>query len=191
MKIILKNTIYVFLAIFLGIYLFKDDSTNKKSIDSISELPQEYMRNVDITHFNEQGNIKDNITASFWAYLPGQKMSQILEPRLSLIKENNHVWHIKAKHGIALHPSLQSKVTKLELEDNVTISRPKSLDIAPIDVITQKLDYFPDKEHVQTREFVKMIKPGLQITGTGLEGYLNKNWVELQSNVKTTYISSN
>ena len=189
-KAILKNTIYLSVIVLATMYLFKGTTSVKIQSDAIAKLPQEYMKDVQVTHFTENGKVKDKIKASFWAYLPDKKISEISAPRLSIVKSDNSFWHVNAKYGIASHPTLQSKVTKLELKDNVVVSRPETHEITPITVTTEQMYYYPGNEYVQTDKFVKMIKPGLEITGTGLEGYLDKNWVELQNDVKTTYVSS-
>lgn len=187
---LVKNFVYLMGIILATIFFFKSSSPVTDSRKFLDKFPQEYMKNVKVTNYTDDGILKDKIDAKFWAYLPKEQISQIVEPRISVIKPDNSVWTVNARYGIANHPSLQSKVEKLELKERVVIIRPEALDIAPIKLTTEQLFYYPEKEYVQTDMFVKMVKPGLQITGTGLEGYLDKNWLELQKNVKTTYISS-
>jgi LPS export ABC transporter protein LptC len=150
-------------------------------------IPQEYMLNVKVTHFNPDGNVKDHIRAAYWAYLPEQACSKITEPRLQVIKPDSSVWNVEAKLAVAKHQRLDSKITELALSEEVVITRPEALNILPIEVVTTDVFYYPETSYVKTDKFVKMTKPGLHVTGVGLEGYLDKNLVELHNNVQTTY----
>lgn len=187
---IIKNLFY--LSLIIATTLIVANSTISKRNYNINTkiIPQEYMKNVEVTHFNIEGNIKDKLKAEYWAYLPAEGVSKISTPKMELTKPNNNVWLVSAKYAIAKHKKLDSKITELQLNENVKIERPKKEFSTPIQLTTKQLFYFPQNEYVTTDEFVEMLKPGLQITGTGLNGYLDNNRIELKNDVKTNYIST-
>jgi LPS export ABC transporter protein LptC len=147
------------------------------------------MKSVHVTHYTENGTIKDDITANYWEYLPKAGKSKLINPVLYVNKLNGVIWRIEAKHGSALHKTLESKIMQLDLWDDVVAVRPETTNSEPIRVTGSILHYFPENEYITSDEHVKMEKPGLIITGKGFQGYLNKNWVEILSDVTTTYIN--
>lgn len=191
----MKKIIFYFLygvVVFLATILIANNIVSKRKMNVTRvQFPQEYMKNVNVTHFTEDGKIKDHIIAKYWGYMPKQEVSTLIEPHLKVAKPNNTYWVVDAKSGIAEHKSINSKITKLELNRDVVIMRPKTKADVQIEVTTEQLFYFPEIERVQTDKFVKLTKPGLLITGFGLLGYLDKNLVELQNDVKTSYFSEN
>ncbi len=191
----MKKIIFYFLygvVVFIATILIANNIVSKQRMKVTTvQFPQEYMKNVNVTHFTPNGTVKDHITAKYWGYLPNLGVSRLIEPHLRVAKPNNVFWVVDAKSAIANHESLDSKVTKLELMKGVSINRPKNKNVVPIKVTTEQLLYYPETEYVETDKFVTMEKPGLLITGIGLQGYLNKNLVELQNDVKTSYFSKN
>ena len=174
----------------VGCIVFFNIANNAKTLPfTAAKQAQEYMRNVHVTHYAENGSIKDDITATSWEYFPKLEKSKLVNPVLSINKPNGIIWHIKAKYGMAMHKTLESKIMQLNLWDDVIATRPATITSEPITVSGQILHYFPDTEYITSDEHVKMEKPGLIITGTGFHGYLNKNWVEILSNVTTQYIN--
>lgn len=161
----------------------------RQSESNLVKSPQEYMKNLAITHYNEQGAIKDKIYADYWAYVPEEKISNIEQPKIQINKPNKTVWFVVADRATAHQPNI-GKVERIDLIRNVHLSRPKASAVEPVDVATQWVTYYPDNEFVTTDDFVTISKPGLDISGTGLNGYLDKSWLELLSNVSTTYTSS-
>ena len=145
------------------------------------------MSNLVVTHFTETGVIKDQIYASYWAYIPALKNSALTNPKMYLNKPNGAKWIIQANYAKAWHITLESKISKLALEKNVIIERLQTNELVPIVMKTEQVSYFPDDEFVETKQYVEMTKPGLFLSGVGLKGYLNKDVMQLLDKVKTNY----
>jgi len=176
------------LLIFLALFTVLEHQQTLNQSSSVQyKQPQEYMKHVHVTHFTETGTIKDQIKAKYWAYVPEKEISTLDTPHLIIVKPGEANWTVDAKSGRAHHPTLQSKVEKLELWDSVVVDRAKTKTHEPITVTSEKLIYFPENDYVESDLFVKLIKPGLIVTGIGMHGYLDKNWVELLKDVTTQY----
>lgn len=178
---------FVITAVILLITLFYNYKPQQRPVAPKLVHPQEYMIDAHVTHYTEQGLMKDQIAIKHWAYNPTLQKSVLSLPKLSLFKTNGAIWRVQAEHGQALHPTLQSKVTRLDLWENVVVDRLETSTVTPVTATTTKLYYYPDTEKVETDAFVTIDKPGLNITGDGLEGYLNKNKLEIRKNVTTRY----
>jgi LPS export ABC transporter protein LptC len=177
------------LAIVSCVVFFNIANNVKSSPFTTTKQAQEYMKNVHVTHYAENGSIKDDITATSWEYHPNVEQSKLVNPVLYINKLNGITWRIEAKYGMAMHKTLESKILQLNLWDDVIARRPATITAEPITVSGRILHYFPETEYITSDEYVKMEKPGLTITGTGFHGYLNKNWVEILNNVTTQYIN--
>lgn len=151
-----------------------------------SRVPQEYMSNLKVTHFTEAGQIKDHIYADYWAFIPEYKMSTIDKPYLVVIKPDQTIWEVRAAFGRAEQENI-GKVSKIELRRQVELTRPAKANTVPIQITTDRVDYFPDDEKLLSDAFVKIEKPGVLMTGTGFNGDLTCNWLELLSDVKTIF----
>ena len=148
---------------------------------------QEYMHNLAITHFTAGGLIKDQIYANYWAYLPATGNSALVQPKMHLVKPSGAIWLIQAKYGKAWHKSLESKISRLDLHDDVIIERLATAQFMPITMKTAEVSYFPETEYIETAKFVELDKPGLHLTGVGMQGDLTKDTLQLLSNVTTNY----
>ena len=176
--------VVVLCLIIITIYQTKTPTTTNTYANRIQ---QEYMQNVVVTHFTETGVIKDQIYANYWAYLPALGISTLLHPQIHITKPTGAKWVIQAEHGKAWHTTLDSKISKLELDENVIIKRLNDNNFIPITMQTEQISYFPDTEFVETDKYVKMDKPGFHLTGIGLKGYLNKDTIQLLKEVTTYY----
>ena len=70
-KKIIQNLLYL-VAIALTTLLIVNHDYSKKGSKEVVKVPQEYMRNVHVTHFTEEGKVKDNLVATYWGYLPDE-----------------------------------------------------------------------------------------------------------------------
>lgn len=145
---------------------------------------QEYMKGVTVHQFANTGQLSSTMTSKYWAYLPEKALSQLEQPTLTMVSKTDSMWTVQSQFGHAHHPSIDDKISHIDLWDQVEIDHPHE---SPVHMTTEALTYHPNKAFVETTFPVKMYKPGLTITGEGLNGYLESNWVELLNNVETIY----
>lgn len=165
--------------------------TDAMPLSRATALPQEYMKTVELTIFDAQGDIKNALSADYWAYSPDTEHSILHKPKLVVYKPNDTVWEIVAQRAKVTQPNIGA-IQSIALSQNVVLqsTQPKTTNQeGKVTVETQSLDYQPEKQYAETAQFVKMTKPALTITGIGLRAFLDNNWVELLHDVKTYYTS--
>lgn len=182
------NFILIILACIGIIFIVKHENTPLNERFRVDKKPQEYMTEVFITSYTEEGNLKHKMSADYWAYLPEIEQSTFTKPHLIVYRKDGTIWHIEAKSGKALQPRI-GVVEQIELFEAVNLERKADHNVVPIHLQTSILRYLPKKEYAESEADVLMIKPGLQISGTGMRAFLEQSVVELLQNVKTTYIS--
>lgn len=165
------------------------DTQSPRSVFQKVKHPQEYMTQVSMWSYTETGQLKNEMSANYWAYLPETKASQLNEPHLIVYKPDNTLWHIKSKKGRILQPTV-GVIDEVELMEDVEIERPGSAKVMPLKLETSVIRYRPKTEYAETDQFITMTKPDLKITGTGMKAFLDKNFVELLHNVKTYYMAT-
>ncbi len=149
--------------------------------------PQEYMQNLVITNYNENGLVKNVLQAQRWEFIPNNGRSNLFKPQVVLHKPNGDVWYLNSARALAWHPTIRAKITLIEMLDGVVIERPPINDATPVKIETRALQYEPDQEKISSTEFVSMQQPGLMISGYGMHGFLDRNWIELHDKITTIY----
>ncbi len=150
--------------------------------------PQEYMSNISICNYDVNGKIKEHLTAEYWAFIPKSGSSILQMPRVTMYRTEGDVWHLSANKALAWHATMRDKITQLDLSDNVLAERTADNGAIPTKIITETLQYFPPKEMLTTNDRIAMQQPGITISGIGMLGYLDKNWIELHDQITTTYL---
>lgn len=149
---------------------------------------QEYMKKISIVEYNETGVPKQKISAYSWAFVPAEKQSKIVAPKINLYKPNGDVWEIEAKKAYATHPTIQAKIESIAMYDSVKITKQDAEQpTAASSMTTEELHYYPAEKKVTSEVLVTMQQPDLLITGVGMLGYLDNSWVQLFDRTTTIY----
>lgn len=173
---------------FLSLWAYRKTQDPKENWVNTPHLPQEYMKTVTVKMYQKNGDIKNALSAHYWAYSPEFSRSILKGPRLTIFKPEN-AWQIAAQYAQVNQPDIAT-IQAIELRQDVVLNRPATAKTQPVRVETQSLNYKPEKQYAETQQFVKMTKPALTITGVGLRAFLENNWVELLHDVKTYYAGS-
>lgn len=184
----MKNNLFFILLLLVSGLLFWTKPADKapEATFQLDKQPQEYMVKAFVTIFTEKGDLKNQLSADYWAYFPTTKTSTLIAPHLTVYKADGTLWHVDAKHGSLQQPTIAS-IEKIILQDHVILERPQTNKAIPIKLETELLDYHPKKQFAESDQFITMTKPGLKVTGTGLRAFLDKSSVELLHDVKTYY----
>lgn len=167
--------------------IFSWDNSEQPALQAIQH-PQEYMKGIAMRAFTEEGTLKDELEAAYWAYLPEFSESKLTAPRLTVYKPDKSIWHIVAQEGTVHQPKLGA-IEQVELRENVVVERPALPTLPPIKVETSLLRYQPKTEYAETDQYITLSKPDLKITGVGMRAFLDKNSVEILNDVKTYYVA--
>lgn len=178
---------FIFIAVISVVWLIPSDKN--RSVFQTVKHPQEYMNNVSMWSYHFDGTLKHALHAQYWAYLPESKSSTLMSPHLTVYKPDQTIWHIDAKHGKILQPTMGS-IDQVELYENVVVERPATRHAVPIKLETSELRYQPKTQYAETDKFITMSKPDLKITGIGMRAFLDRSFVELLQDVKTSYVAT-
>ncbi len=173
--------------VFSLIFWFSPYEKTKDLSFPIASQPEEYMSEVKVWNYTEEGHLKHYISANYWAYIPETASSRLTAPHLIVYKPDQTIWKIDAERGNVKQPNI-GRIDQVELLGGVVLERPSTQTEAPIKVETQVIRYQPKKQYAETDEFITLTKPDLKITGTGMRAFLDKSFVELLHNVKTSYV---
>ena len=155
----------------------------------IDKKPQEYMTHVAVSMYTKEGNLKNELSAKYWAYMPETQKSHLNTPHLTIYKPDGTIWYIDSKFGQIKQPTL-GILENILLHEQVVIKRPETLTAIPILLETEELQYQPKEQYAESQKFIKLTKPGLVITGTGMRAFLEQGTVELLRDVKTYYTTT-
>lgn len=149
--------------------------------------PQEYMSNINICNYDVNGAIKERLQADYWAFIPLSGSSILQMPHVTVYRVNGDVWHLSADKAMAWHPTMRDKITQLDLNVNVVVERTDENNAVPTKITTETIQYFPPTEMLTTKEKIALQQPGILVSGIGMLGYLDKNWIELHDKISTVY----
>jgi LPS export ABC transporter protein LptC len=183
--LLLKNAAVIFCLI--GMIWWFHLQNRSLPHDERHTKPQEYMAKLTITNFNEVGKPKEKLQADYWAFVPNNGRSDLRKPYVTIYKANGDVWYLSAKTAMAFQPTLADKITEIDLLDNVVIERSAENHATPTKITTESLQYFPKEEKVTSSDYISMLQPGIMVSGKGMLGYLDKNWIELHDDITTVY----
>lgn len=169
-------------------WFFMQSRTN--NFEYKKEKPQEYMANIMVTNYNFFGLPKEQLEAEYWEFLPKLEQSQLIKPHVTVYKINGDVWHLSANKAIAWHKTINDHITLIDMSEGVVIERPAVNNATPTKIQTLAMQYKPSEEMISSKEFVSMQQPGLTISGYGMLGYLDRNWIELHEKITTVYVPS-
>lgn len=161
----------------------KPRTTNK----TWNKYPQEYMKQVSVWSYTEEGNLKNYLSAEYWAYLPEQKASKLEKPHLTVYKPDATEWQIDAKKATVAQPTIGT-IEQVELQESVVLKRPQTDKAFPIRVETEVLRYRPHQEFAETDKEITLTKPDLKITGVGMHADLKTNSVKLLDKVQSEFV---
>ncbi len=166
--------------------LIKSTPSSLEGMNITIRKPQEYMKEIFVTIFTEQGLLKDELTANYWAYLPAAQISTLITPHLTVHRPDGTIWTINAKKGEIKQPTLGT-IEQIALQQDVVLERPATKTAVAIKLETNELQYQPKKKYAESDQLITMTKPDLKITGIGLRAFLDQGLVELLRDVKTYY----
>lgn len=188
-----KSYIISGILIIIIVVLIKQQNSTKP-LQSLPNEMQEYMLSLKLYNYNEQGALKNFISAVSWKFTSNKKQSLISKPDVTIYKYPNYLYNIKAESGRVVHKSLNDQSDLIKLTDNVEVKQ-KYLDESNkkpgFTLTTQYLELIPETGLAATDQHITIYKPGLIITGIGMNANLKSNQLEIHKDVKTKYQSKN
>ncbi|MGD0466713.1 MAG: LPS export ABC transporter periplasmic protein LptC [Gammaproteobacteria bacterium] len=165
----------------------------KEPNQKITNNTQEYMYNLNIHNYDEQGLLKNSIIAASWQFYPEQQYSIVKQPNIVIYKPTGQVYNITANFGNIMHTNttLNDNISLIKLFNNVYINQQHAYNQSTgFTLNTSYLEFNPSTELASTTKDVTITKVGLVITGTGMNANLKQNQLELHKNVSTKYLAT-
>ncbi len=182
---LLKNLIVLCCLIAVTFWFYTQNHSSTRT--HTNAKPQEYMSDLEIINFDTNGMPKETMQAQYWEFVHAAGHSDLIMPRVSIYKPNGDVWKLSANKAIAWHATMHDEISKVQMHENVLIERPEHNATTHLTIKTEALEYTPNDALVRTKEFVSLEQPGLNISGYGLLGNLDRNWIELHDKINTIY----
>jgi LPS export ABC transporter protein LptC len=190
MKISLKIYLGLFTLLMFGMLTiaFKKSTYTIYQPSSGSVIEQS-MSGVNAKRFDKEGHLTQVVNMQSWVHYQGQNVNQMTKPTLKMIHQDGGIWNISAEQGEGFQIHAKSKLEKLQLSQDVVVTRSDSLKNTLWELKTQDLTYFPEQSSAMTDSSVIVNGPGVEIHAIGLRANLENHSVELLKEVKTHYES--
>jgi LPS export ABC transporter protein LptC len=115
-------------------------------------------------------------------------MTDLLEPKFTLIPETNIPWHLSAGKGRSFHGVHTTDISRIDLWNDVTVWQPSAATRTPMRMNTSTLAIFPDKALAQTDQIVFFDQPGHKLSGQGMRAMFNEQSLELLDKVRSEHV---
>lgn len=155
----------------------------------IRPTPQQHSRAADLVirdaktrHFNEDGNLAYRVDAEQITYYQFKRRdrAELTEPRMLFYQDDQQKWRTESRQGAAYNRG-----------ERIVLSGDVEIDELPspggIKLQTPSITILPDKEFAETDRVVTISSGPNQTKGKGMRVYLDKDRVEILSDVKSNY----
>ena len=142
--------------------------------------PDMYLVNAEVTQFDENGNLENQLTANKMTHFPLTDVTTLKTPNLKLYSgPHTAPWDIDAKNGRLL-PKSPLRDESVELWDNVVADR-KQADGSFVNIKSQSLTVFPKKNYAETNDKVSIDNNQGQTSAGAMRAYLDPGRYEFSS----------
>lgn len=184
-----KSYIVSGILIIIIIILIKQQD-NDKPLQLAQNDTQEYMLGLKLYDYNEQGALKNFISAVAWKFTSNKRQSLITKPDVTIYKYPNYLYNIQAESGHVIHKELHDQSDLIKLTNNVRVKQQyldNSSKKSGFTLTTEYLEITPETGLATTDQYITIYKPGLMITGIGMNANLKLNQLEIHKDVQTKY----
>lgn len=182
-----KTLLFLFsaaLLVMLSSWLFEHGSQQLKQHQAASTTqPDYYMQDFSVTTMNEKGHPIRILKAERLEHYPGDDRNEMLEPRLTLLRDGQTSWRMQAAHAIG-YPD--QDVVQLQGGVQIQQADPQR----PATLQTQTLKLHPERGFAHTADPVHITQGSSYIDGVGMELHHKEERVVLLSQVRGLYATS-
>jgi LPS export ABC transporter protein LptC len=187
-KSYLISFIFIILIVVFGVLINKQSEISQTLPKR--DVPSEYMKKLKIHNYTPAGELKSFISGEYWEFINNKRVSLITKPKILIYKYPKHLYNVTADHGHIIHQQFSDEVYLIKLYSEVDVIQ-KYLEDSSNDYAfklnTSYLEFNLKTEIATTEKKVTIYKPGLLVTGIGMNADLKLNQLELHEKVATTY----
>lgn len=156
-----------------------------------SSVPLLYIDNFTATRLNALGNREYTLSSPRLTQFPGQGGTFLQEPDLSVFENEVRTWLIHAKQGW-----VAPRHQVIQLQDGISMVRPASSSEQPAIITARNLRICPEENivwqcpadrYLETADAVRLETPDGVVNAVGMKVYLDKEQLELLSEVRGYY----
>jgi len=178
-------TVVLVIAIIIGCWFALLIARNLLREHEVSlQNPDFFMHNVFYVQMDENGQIKNEITAPVLTHYPNDDVSVFTQPHLLVFKAADKLWDISADQGRS-----EAFLGTIYLTGNVNVERLPTPNDLGFTVKTIRMTVYPDSKTAETKEPVTILQGGSIVDAVGAKADLAKGTVDLLSRVKGNYNS--
>lgn len=161
--------------------LVTTDSGDEPAVQSSQDRVDFFIREATITHWNEQGEVAQELTSPLMRHFPELKDMHFDTPVTRIPQEQGGEFHVLAQEG-----RMPDSQKRIELAGNVRLyDNPPSGDNT--EMLTEQLTLYPPRNYAQTNQPVRVVRGPDHTESRGMEVFFDEQRVELLSEVKGTY----
>jgi LPS export ABC transporter protein LptC len=130
------------------------------------------------SRFNESGQLQQSLRAERLTHYHNSDHSLLQAPRFTSLGDNGEVWHSSAREGTLVGEESVHLRGDAVIVDDIDHSRLRS----------EKLDWYPPSQRVETDVAVTLTQGGHTIRAIGMRAELDRHRVELLHQVEGTHV---
>ncbi|MBX2835950.1 MAG: LPS export ABC transporter periplasmic protein LptC [Gammaproteobacteria bacterium] len=146
------------------------------TIDMRETRADYYLEEFTTRRFNANGSLEYRITGRTLAHYPGENVSEITEPKVSLYRPGIE-WHMESDRG-----DFTEDPEVFTLHGNVVVRRSADSE-SEVLIQTSDLQVLNDANEVQTDQRIDIVAETWHLSAEGLQSAIDEGKLVLQSNV--------
>ena len=153
--------------------------TGTTKTEIIGHDPDYYMENFTTTTMEEDGSLKNILSADYMAHYPDNDTTELRGPRLEVFRKDGAPVNIIAEKGWVTEGD-----EVILLSGNVKFWQDDNDGNRKIEIITTDVRILPKQEYAETDKPVKLIARRTTVNATGVRAYFDESRVQLLNNVQ-------
>jgi len=153
--------------------------TDTTKTGQIRQDPDYYMEDFTTRTMEQDGTLKNILSADYMAHYPDNDTTELRGPRLEVFSEDELPINIVADKGWVTEGN-----EVVLLTGNVTFWQDDRDGLRKIEIITSDVRILPEQEYAETDKPVKLITRRTTVNATGVRAYFDESRVELLNNVQ-------
>src|SRR5579883_3271710 len=150
----------------------------------VSSLPDAYMENVVAVTMDTEGNPKMKIVTPKMVHYAENDTTELTSPELTIYRQSPEPWHVTSHYAKATQGT-----DVVDFWDNVVIVHTADKSDPTTVVKTSALTVYPNKNTAETKEYITMEQPHLQVNAVGMQADMNTGDIKLLSQTRGEYVS--
>ncbi|MCP1673889.1 lipopolysaccharide export system protein LptC [Natronocella acetinitrilica] len=144
--------------------------------------PDYFVENFTLDATDEQGVRTYRLQGDTMTHFMDDDLWRVQQPWMIYYTESGSPWHLRSERGRAWN-----SVTEAMLEGDVTIRREASDENLEANIDTSEVYLRPQARYAETDQYAVYYRDGLRISGIGVRGYLDRQQIEMLSEVRGVY----